>query len=321
MKRTISRITLVVAASLLMPLAAQAQLFRAYLASYGNDANPCTVGAPCRLLPAAISAVSSGGEIWMLDSANFNSGTVDIGKNVIIQAIPGQVGSIVPVATSPAITIQPNTTVTLRNVAIVTNANNPGTDGIVMTTGSLAVEDSVFEVWGSNFATPNGVAIKITGAGFLSVRNTTFRHGYRGIWASGGARVDVTTSKFVDFAVTLGAGVYAEATPSGTVTRVAVAHSEFARLYAGFWLEGVTSGGIVTGSLLGSSVTHANYGVVSENVGGGTTNLAVSGSQLTLSSYGMFQYGTGSVLESLGNNLVRNNPSNTSGTITIVGGN
>src|SRR4051812_8876772 len=94
MPRLLSRIVFVLA-SALPPLAAHAQLFRAYIASFGADTNPCTVAAPCRLLPAAIAAVKDGGEIWLLDSANFNSGAVTINKNVSIQAVPGQVGSVV----------------------------------------------------------------------------------------------------------------------------------------------------------------------------------------------------------------------------------
>src|SRR5258706_14278361 len=72
-----------------------AGLFRAYLASSGNDANPCTLTQPCRLLPAALTAVADGGEIWMLDSANYNAAQVNITKSVSILAIPGAVGSVV----------------------------------------------------------------------------------------------------------------------------------------------------------------------------------------------------------------------------------
>ena len=38
----------------LSSIAAHAQLFRAYLSLNGSDANPCTLVAPCRLLPAAL---------------------------------------------------------------------------------------------------------------------------------------------------------------------------------------------------------------------------------------------------------------------------
>ena len=80
---------------------AHALLFRAYVASDGNDANPCTLAAPCRLLPAALTAVASGGEIWMLESANYNTATVNINKSVSILAVPGAVGSIVATARGP----------------------------------------------------------------------------------------------------------------------------------------------------------------------------------------------------------------------------
>ncbi len=70
-------------------------LFRAYLSQNGSDTNPCTLPAPCRLLPAALAAVKDGGEIWMLDSANFNVGVVDIAKSVTILAVPGALGSVV----------------------------------------------------------------------------------------------------------------------------------------------------------------------------------------------------------------------------------
>jgi hypothetical protein len=74
---------------------AHAQVFRAYLDASGSDANPCTLAQPCRLLPAALAAVASGGEIWLLGSANYNSGPVAIGKSVTILAVPGAVGSVV----------------------------------------------------------------------------------------------------------------------------------------------------------------------------------------------------------------------------------
>ncbi len=102
--RTAVRTALAFAAALVLTSTAHAQLFRAYVASSGSDANPCTLPQPCRLLPAAIAAVADGGEIWMLDSANYNTGTVTVGKSVSILAIPGAVGSVV-VTSGPAISV------------------------------------------------------------------------------------------------------------------------------------------------------------------------------------------------------------------------
>jgi hypothetical protein len=99
---------------------AQAQVFRAYVASAGSDANPCSLQQPCRLLPAALTAVADGGEIWMLDSANYNTSQVNVTKSVTILAIPGAVGSVVATAGGDAININAaGAKVTLRNLAIV----------------------------------------------------------------------------------------------------------------------------------------------------------------------------------------------------------
>ena len=93
--RTAIRSALALVIALLLCATAHAQLFRAYLAPTGSDANPCTLQQPCRLLPAALTAVADGGEIWMLDSANYNSSSVNITKSVTILAVPGALGSVV----------------------------------------------------------------------------------------------------------------------------------------------------------------------------------------------------------------------------------
>src|ERR1700682_2253228 len=106
--------TLVICAS-----AQAAGLFRAYLASDGSDSNPCTVVAPCRLLPAALAAVTDGGEIWMLASAHYTTAKVSITKTVTILAVPGAVGSVVAMPGQHAIDAStPGTHVALRNMLI-----------------------------------------------------------------------------------------------------------------------------------------------------------------------------------------------------------
>src|ERR1700682_574931 len=86
-RKALCSVFLVFATLTICASAQAAGLFRAYLASGGSDSNPCTVAAPCRLLPAALAAVTDGGEIWMLDSANYNTATVSITKSVTILAI------------------------------------------------------------------------------------------------------------------------------------------------------------------------------------------------------------------------------------------
>lgn len=117
---------------------AHAGLFRTYLSLNGNDANPCTVQLPCRLLPAALAAVNDGGEIWMIDSANFNTAPVSITKSVKILAIPGQMGSIVGNG-GDAIDINTSGDVTLRNLQILNFSG--GVDGInIANAGAVHIE-------------------------------------------------------------------------------------------------------------------------------------------------------------------------------------
>jgi hypothetical protein len=73
-----SRVTtaLLFAGGLLSSSAAQAQLVR-YVASNGNDANPCTSpAAPCRTLQRGITFAPAGGEVKLLSSVDGNA-TID----------------------------------------------------------------------------------------------------------------------------------------------------------------------------------------------------------------------------------------------------
>jgi hypothetical protein len=60
---------------------------RTFVASYGSDANPCSLTAPCRGFAAAVAQTSTDGEVIVLDSAGY--GTVTIAQSVSIIAPPG----------------------------------------------------------------------------------------------------------------------------------------------------------------------------------------------------------------------------------------
>src|SRR5262252_262862 len=55
---------------------------RVFVASYGNDANPCTFGSPCKTSQAAVNVVDAGGEVTAIDCAGFQP--VVISKSVSI---------------------------------------------------------------------------------------------------------------------------------------------------------------------------------------------------------------------------------------------
>src|SRR5205809_911246 len=63
----------------------------------GNDANLCSVNAPCRSFARAISQTNAGGEVIALDSGGYGSFTVDRGLTVM--AAPGVYAGITATST------------------------------------------------------------------------------------------------------------------------------------------------------------------------------------------------------------------------------
>lgn len=69
-----------------------AQNPRSAVSSTGNDANLCTVAAPCRSFGVAMAHTNSGGEIIALDSAGY--GPFDVDRSVTVMAAPGAYAGI-----------------------------------------------------------------------------------------------------------------------------------------------------------------------------------------------------------------------------------
>ncbi len=303
-----------VAAALLSTaaLASHAQLFRAYLASSGNDANPCTVAQPCRLLPAALNAVADGGEIWMLDSANYNQGTVIVTKSVSILVVPGQIGSIVAVAGTPAMTIPASVSVGLRNVVFAGNVNNPGTHGLVVSAGSAAtrvsVEDSLFINLAGNGIVFQNVPVR----GY--VKNTVFRNnGDRAVLAANGPVVEVTQSRM--FGNTNG-GVHSTGTNPGTTTVVDVSDCTISGGING--VTAATTVDAVANVMVTRSTIHdTGTGLNATSADVGHPMVVVTNSSVTNNGNGFVQSGTGSVVKSLGNNYIGDNGAD-SGSLTTA---
>lgn len=287
------------AATLLATGPTHALLFRAYLASNGSDANQCTLAQPCRLLPAAIAAVASGGEIWMLDSANYNSGTVTIGKSVSIRAVPGSVGSIVATGGGPAISITTGgLDVALRNVAIGPIAGgSDGTNGVEMTGASnLTIEDSVI-------AGVPGNAIYIVGTGSLRLAGTTLRkNGQYTVWLQDGARGVITATRMLDNTY----NVIAYGHSAGTTTVATISDSVMSRGYYGAYAY-VDVAATARISVARCTIERTVFPIGSDAPFGGTTELNVGSSQIVDNSNAWLQSGAGGTLLSLGNNQMSGN--------------
>jgi hypothetical protein len=156
--------------------------FRAYLASDGNDANPCSLAAPCRLLPAALTAVDVGGEIWMLDSANYNSAQVEVTKSVSILAIPGALGSVVAIGGGNGLNINTaGVKVSLRNLVIV--QLGAGNFGVNFTNGS---ELTILNCEIANHPGMGGAIYAASSGGKLTIKDTIIRNSQAGLYIANG---------------------------------------------------------------------------------------------------------------------------------------
>jgi hypothetical protein len=253
---------------------ADAALFRAYLSGTGNDTNPCTLPAPCRLLPAALNAVAEGGEIWMLDSANYNSSTVTIDKSVSILAAPGAAGSILTQSNGPAILIAADTlTISLRNVVIVPGpATPPGTHGVYMTGNSkLTIEGSLIARMPLD-----GISLR---GGTVDVANTTIRNnGRHGVLLESGSQAEIASSRLLQ---------------NGTCGVVAVA-------------DGLSNN---SASVSDSLISGNLVGVFVEAIPFGSSRIAVARSAITYNNVGLECYGGGAAFISIGASLIAHNDS------------
>jgi regulator of protease activity HflC (stomatin/prohibitin superfamily) len=167
--RTAIRSVLVFACTLLLSASAGAQLFRAYLARRWPGRQPLHPGRALPPVAAAHAAVANGGEIWLLDSANYNTAPVNITKSVTILAVPGAVGSVVAAGGNAINIATPGVKVVLRNLVIVPLPAAGGSNGIVMTAGAgLTIEQCVL-------ANLPDTASPLSGAATVRISDTTIR--------------------------------------------------------------------------------------------------------------------------------------------------
>jgi hypothetical protein len=315
------------------PAAADAQLFRAYLTVDGLDTNPCNLTQPCRLLPAALAAVADGGEIWMLDSANYNTGPVSIAKSVKILAVPGVLGSIVALGGNAINIATAGVSVTLRNLNIAPfSPANAIHHGVRMTNGAQLALENVHVL---DFVSGRGVWVSTPAK--VSVLDSVFRNYVVGLMVAEGAQAIVSGSTFE-------LGSYAAINVSTTVSQVAslaaISRSVISKSSAGVLAEVTVSTASARAYVHDSVLEYNNDAGVAAFVGSALTNAAadivlgssmvatsnscvrasgtgarawVSGSTINNCTNGL-NATSGGLIESAGNNMVRN-----CGTCTTVG--
>jgi parallel beta helix pectate lyase-like protein len=302
--------SLLVGLAVLVPVLAQAQAARVFVsARRGNDASPCSLGAPCRTFQAAVNAVATSGEVIVLDSGEY--GHVNITKSVSLIAPGGVLAEIDAEPDRRAIEIfgSFSNRVTLRGLTL--NGGGLAEDGIEWSGGtSLDLQDVTIR--GFRFD-----GIFFFGDGRLSAQDTIIRdNAGSGIVASGDSRATVSLDRVR--LVNNGVGLYLVDRVAASVKNSVIAGNrrvgarvlplnssaqlEVEHCFVAHNGNGVPAGegaGILAGSGFG---------------GGGSGLARVAASVIVDNAAGIKQVSPG-VLLSRGDNTVEGNGTDTSGAI------
>lgn len=291
---------------------------RTWVSAEGSDANACTRSAPCRNFDAAIDAVSSGGEVVVLNSGGY--GPVLITKSVSLISPPGVHAAIAPQA-GAAIVVDTPATVVLRGLTLSSFGALTGVD--VDNAGVLHIESCVI----SGF-TENGITFELETSAKLFVIDSIIRNN-----GAGTARSGISISG-IDTGI-LTASVYncrVEANGYGIVVnqnaRVTVRDTISAgNVNMGFYAIGGGSAGaprldiencvasnnndgVIAGFSPNEPSVNVSNSTVTNNTGSGIQSfvgtIRVSGSTVTHNGIGLFAC-CGGVLQSRGNNTVEAN--------------
>lgn len=369
---SLARPALAFGLSALTAMTAVAAGQRTFVASYGDDLNPCTLQLPCRSFAPAIAAVTAGGEVLVLDSAGYGPFTVT--KSVSVIAPPGVYAGMSPTAGQDGITVAagPGDRVVLRGLKL----NGLGaTHGIqVSSVGELHVADTEiagFTGRGVNFATggklflddsivrnngeagvhaqsasslavvsidrsrfenngANGVVIATNAQGAIS-NSVAAGNDNVGFLVDAGGKATIADCRISDvYDISVDYGILVRGSGSeATVSRCDVFGSfhAFRAEGAGALLNvsdstaqaGGTGFTSEAGAVLNLERSTANRCQVGMRVLNAST-MRVSNSTATNNSYGFLNFNVEGVFESRGNNTVRGNAVNLSGTITVIGG-
>jgi parallel beta-helix repeat protein len=252
-RRTCALVSIAFALFLFAATGAATTAQRTFVASYGNDANPCSIAAPCRGFTRAIKQSSASGEVIVLDSAGY--GVVTITKAVSIIA-PAGIYAGISVFSGDGVTVNaPGAVVVLRGLSI---NGQGGTFGIhLLDAARVRIESCVI----SNMS---GSGIHLVSSGTETiVLDTIVRDNGFGIVVlrTGAVVLDHVRSEH-----NAAQGLSISAPPSSPTLKAAVSNS----LFAGNGLDGIS----VTPSGNTDATIQVERSVISNNGGNGFVAMA-----------------------------------------------
>src|SRR5882724_5238793 len=157
-----------------------APVARTFVSAQGSDANPCLVSSPCRTFQAALALTTAGGEIFVLNSANY--GAVTISKAVTITSEGAVAGVLATTGVGITINAGASDVINLRGLDI--DGGKTGATGIQFSSGSaLNIQRSVIRGF-----TGSGINFAPSSASSLFVSDTMVSNNQgNGVLVSGGA--------------------------------------------------------------------------------------------------------------------------------------
>jgi hypothetical protein len=317
----------IAALALLAAAPEAAAIGRTFVASFGNDSNPCSLPLPCRGFTAALALTDPDGEIVALDSAGY--GAVTIGKSVSI---------IVPPGIYAGVSVSSGDGITVVGIGIVVTVQGLTINGQGGMHGVRFVQGSRLNVANCQINGMNGNGVRVEGAGNVVVSQTSIvgsaqeglfvnaaadvsvvrsriqSSGGTGIEMSGGASGNIVHSLVAnnglfgiealqasagtthiainDVSITdnaSGTGVYAEASGAGAFARIDVMNSLVTRNFNGVQAFSQGLGTAAIGATSNDIPENANSGVITVTSGGTTT--------LRASRNGVFRNQVGGLLQ------------------------
>src|SRR6266540_108875 len=290
---------------------AHALVSRAWVASNGSDANPCTRASPCAHFQAAHNNLVPGGEINCVDNGNFAS--VLITKTITIDCAATFAGD----TTTPFMfrINAPGVTVKLRNLSL-NGLGTFGNIGVEFQAGAaLFIENCT--IIGFRFGAGIGISFQPSASAKLVVSNSAVSDNGIGalIRPTGGAEVQVIFDRVTTAGGVVGIKVDGSGQATGQID-VDVRDSVSAHN---------ANNGFIAVSDAGQAPIHYkitrssafNNGAFGAVATGAQAFMIVSGSSLTKNGTGLAQL-SGSTVATYTNNDVNFNTTNVSGVITTI---
>ena len=256
---------------------AGADLARTFVSASGADSNPCTLPSPCRSIATAIATTASGGEVIIVDSADY--GPAVIAKPISLIAAPGVFAEIA-VAAGTGLVVNPGPGI-VRLRGLTLNGLG-GATGIDFQSGdALYLEDSVI-----NGFTGAGLAANVATPAELFVRNTYFRGNGSGAALAAGAGVVTPLAATIERTHFENNGTGIALT--GSSARAVIVDSIVVNGSIGILVQPTVGGAVTTAEVRGTTVSkHTTAGIVVGGNGAATGALSATRSQIAENGIGL----------------------------------